>query len=84
MEFPLGQPQSYTIQGPSCIYGTQETYISFPSGFTDKESYIKIHNCHAHAIFKAPYLVVSAAKDISDEEGTFLFPLMHLLRHCHL
>lgn len=54
MEFPLGQPQGYTIQRPSYIYGVQEAYTSFPLGFKNKQSYIKIHNCHAvsHTILR--------------------------------
>lgn len=86
MEFPLGQPQGYTIQWPSCIYGIQETFTAFPLGFKNKQSYIKIHNCHtmSHTIFKASYLGVSAAKHVRDEEGSLLFPLLYLLRHCHL
>lgn len=85
MEFPLGQPQGYTIQGPSCIYGIQETYISFPSGFKNKVLHknTQLPHCVSHH-FKAPYLAVSAAKDVSNEEGSLLFPLMYLLRHCHL
>lgn len=84
MEFPLGQPQGSTIQGPSCIYGMQETYISFPLGFKNKQSYIKIHNCHTHTILRHLTLWCLAAKDISDEEGSLLLPLIYLLRHCHL
>lgn len=41
MEFPLGQPQGYRIQWPSCIYGIQETFTSFPLGFKNKQPYIK-------------------------------------------